>query len=208
MTGQADLARAILEFWFGDALASTQAAEARAKLWFMADPAFDAQIRQRFGDCPRRAAAGEFDAWAAAPESALARILVLDQFPRNLYRATPEAFAYDAAAAAAAGAAVDAGFDAALHPLMAAFVYLPFEHAEDAALQERAVACYEALERRAPRGLEALFAGFTDYARRHRAIIERFGRFPHRNASLGRASTAEEVAYLDGGGERFGVRGA
>src|SRR5690606_2765693 len=147
-----------------------------------------------------RAAAGEFDAWAAQPESATARILVLDQFPRNLFRGTAEAFAYDHAAQAAARAAVDAGHDAAVHPLMAAFVYLPFEHAENAGLQARSVACYAALEERAPPGLEPLLAGFTDYARRHRAIVERFGRFPYRNAWLGRASTPEEIAYLDSGG--------
>jgi len=198
----------IVRFWFGDALTSTEAAIARAKIWFNADPRFDAELTRRFGECPDRARQGDFDHWAREPGSVLARILVLDQFPRNMFRNTPRAFEYDALAAAAAVAAVDAGFDARLHPLLAAFMYLPFEHAEDAALQARSVQAFEALERRAPPGLEALFAGFTDYAHRHRRIIERFGRFPHRNAILGRTTSAEEAAYLEQGGDRFGVGGA
>lgn len=200
------LAQAILRFWFDDALASVDAARKRSKVWFNADPAFDAELARRFGDCPARAAAGELDAWASEPESAAARILVLDQLPRNLYRGTARAFAFDAAAAVAAEAAVAAGHDAKLHPLIAAFVYLPFEHAEDLRLQDVSVERYRALEQRAPAGLEALFKGFTDYAERHRVIIARFGRFPHRNAILGRASSAEELAYLENGGERFGVK--
>lgn len=194
------VANEILRFWFGDALAGSEEAIARSKIWFNADAQFDAELTRRFGACPERARLGDFDHWAREPESALARILVLDQFPRNVFRGTARAFAYDAAAAAAAVAAVDAGFDARLHPLMAAFMYLPFEHAEDAALQARSVAAFEALERRAPPGLEGLFAGFTDYARRHRRIIERFGRFPHRNPALGRETTPEEQSFLDAGG--------
>ena len=209
MTAAAEsLPQAIVRFWFGDALASVEAATARAKVWFKADPAFDAELARRFGACPDQARSGAFDHWAREPESALARILVLDQFPRNIFRGTRAAFEYDAAAAAAATAAVDTGLDAQLHPLMTAFVYLPFEHAEDAALQARSVSAFQALEPRAPQGLEAMFAGFTDYAHRHRRIIERFGRFPHRNAILGRTSTAEEITYLEGGGDRFGVQGA
>jgi uncharacterized protein (DUF924 family) len=206
MTGRGkDRANEVLDFWFADALESIPAAQARSAVWFKADPAFDAQLTRRFGDLPQRARAGELDPWMGEAETALARILVLDQFPRNMFRGTPEAFAFDALAAAAASQAVEAGFDRQLHPLLALFVYLPFEHAESAELQARAVACYEALQARAPHGLEALFAGSTDYAHRHRALIERFGRFPHRNAILGRASTREELAYLEGGGERFGV---
>jgi uncharacterized protein (DUF924 family) len=205
-SGGNELAEEVLRFWFDAATASVEAAQARAKVWFRADPAFDAELTRRFGSLPQRARAGELDAWAHAPESALARILVLDQFPRNLFRGKPEAFAFDPCAAAAACEAIERGFDARLHPLMAGFVYLPFEHAESAELQDRAVGCFEALQARAPQGLEAMFASFTDYAHRHRVLIERFGRFPHRNAILGRPSTADEIAYLAGGGaERFGV---
>jgi uncharacterized protein (DUF924 family) len=199
------LANEVLSFWFGAAAASIEAAQARSKVWFKADPAFDAELTRRFGGLPQRARAGELDAWARAPDTALARILVLDQFPRNLFRGTRDAFAFDDLAAAAAAEAIGLGFDARLHPLEASFVYLPFEHAESAQLQARAVACFEALQARAPQGLEAMFASFTDYAHRHRVLIERFGRFPHRNAILGRPSTAEEIAYLEGGAERFGV---
>ncbi|MGH8666533.1 MAG: DUF924 family protein [Burkholderiales bacterium] len=203
--GGKELADEVLRFWFGAAAASIEAAQARSKVWFKADPAFDAELTRRFGGLPERARARELDSWAGAPESALARILVLDQFPRNLFRGTRDAFAFDALAAAAATEAVGRGFDAQLHPLMASFVYLPFEHAESSELQARAVACFEALQARAPQGLETMFAGFTDYAHRHRVLIERFGRFPHRNAILGRCSTPEEIAYLEGGAERFGV---
>jgi uncharacterized protein (DUF924 family) len=195
----------ILRFWFADALSSVEAARARGKVWFTADPAVDVELTRRFGGLPQRARAGELDAWADTPETAVARILVLDQFPRNMFRATPDAFAFDDLAAAAATEAVDRGFDVQLHPLMASFVYLPFEHAESAELQARAVRCFEALQARAPQGLEPMFASFTDYAPRHRALIVRFGRFPHRNAILARPSTAEEIAYLEGGAERFGV---
>ena len=205
MSGDKALADEVVRFWFGAATASIEAAQARAKVWFKADPAFDEELTRRFGGLPQRARAGELDPWAGAPESALARILVLDQLPRNLFRGTPDAFAFDPLAAAAASEAIEHGFDAQLHPLMASFVYLPFEHAESAELQDRAVDCFEALQARAPQGLEAMFASFTDYAHRHRVLIERFGRFPHRNAILGRPSTADEIAHLASGAERFGV---
>ncbi len=200
------LAREVLDVWFADATRDAEHARARNRIWFDADPQLDAAIASRFGALPQQAADGALDAWAAAPHTALARILVLDQFPRNLYRGDARAHAFDAAALTAARAAVDAGFDAQLHPLQAAFVYLPFEHAEAIDAQERAVALFDALVPRAPAGTEALFASFADYARRHRAVIARFGRFPHRNAQLGRPSTPEEAAYLADGGEVFGPR--
>jgi uncharacterized protein (DUF924 family) len=200
------LADQILEFWFADALAGPETAAARSKLWFRHDPGFDAALAARFTECPRRALNGEFDAWAVSPPAALARILVLDQFPRNLYRGSPEAFAYDTRAQAAALALTDSRQDLLLHPLHAVFVYLPFEHAEDPGLQSRAVRCFEALEGRVEPAWKGLFHGYTDYARRHCDVITRFGRFPHRNDVLGRLSTADESAYLAGGGERFGAR--
>ena len=198
MTAAAEsLPQAIVRFWFGDALASVEAATARAKVWFKADPAFDAELARRFGACPDQARSGAFDHWAREPESALARILVLDQFPRNIFRGTRAAFEYDAAAAAAATAAVDTGLDAQLHPLMTAFVYLPFEHAEDAAAQARALELYAALARESGDG------SWLEWARKHAVVIERFGRFPHRNAILGRVSTPEEIAFLREPGSRF-----
>jgi uncharacterized protein (DUF924 family) len=197
-------AEAIRRFWFADALAGAAQARARTKAWFRSDPRFDAELGQRFGDCPDRAVHGEFDAWIDEPIAAAVRILVLDQFPRNLFRDTAQAFAYDPLAQAAAKALVEGGRDSGLHPLLAVFVYLPFEHAEDRGLQAQAVQCFESLEARADAELQEIFRGFTDYARRHQAVIRRFGRFPHRNAILGRASTPEELKYLASGGERFG----
>jgi len=200
------LAAEILAFWFADALASPAAAAARSKAWFTEDPAFDAVVASRFGDLPDQAASGALDAWAAEPRAALARVIVLDQFPRNLHRGSATAFACDPVAQRAAVAAIDAGLDLRLAPIEAAFLYLPFEHAEDMGLQERAVERFEALARREGALPASLFASYIDFAHRHREVIRRFGRFPHRNGALGRVSTAEEVDYLAGGGERFGGR--
>ena len=197
------LARDVVEFWFGDAL---HAAPQTQRRWFRYDPEFDAQILRRFGHLPEQAAAGNLDSWMEAAEPALARLIALDQFPRNLYRGDSRAFAFDALAAAGAESAIERGFDLRVHPLQAVFMYLPFEHAEDIGRQERAVALFEALCDRAPAGHEPEFARFADFARRHRAVIARFGRFPHRNALLGRASSAEERQYLEEGGERFGPK--
>jgi uncharacterized protein (DUF924 family) len=130
-------------------------------------------------------------------------VVVLDQFPRNAFRGTPRAFAFDGVARAVARAALDADFAECLHPLEAAFFGLPLEHAEDLALQHRCVAHYERLRDRVPESFRELFAEFVDYGCRHRDVIQRFGRFPHRNRALGRESTAEERDYLDGGGETF-----
>jgi uncharacterized protein (DUF924 family) len=198
----------ILQCWFGAALHNAEAARARAKLWFGCSAEFDALLSQRFGDLPHRLLGGEFHEWARTPRSALARIIALDQFPRNLFRKDPQAFAFDAAAVAAALGAVESGYDTALHPLEAVFVYLPFEHAEDLGMQARAVKSFETLQTRAPQGLEALFASFTQYAHRHQRVIAEFGRFPHRNKVLGREPTPAEQAYLRAGGERFGSGGS
>jgi uncharacterized protein (DUF924 family) len=199
-----NLADQVLAFWFADALQSAQAAQARSKAWFSHDPDFDLEILKRFGHLPEQARAGKLDAWMQSARGALARLLVLDQFPRNLYRNDGRAYAFDPLALAGSQAAVACGHDAELHPLHAAFVYLPFEHAEDLAMQERSVTLFEALRGRAPAGWEPQFASYADYARRHRDVIARFGRFPHRNDVLGRSSTREELDYLEQGGERFG----
>ena len=194
----------ILEFWFGDALVSAEQAKARAKLWFSRNDEFDREIERRFGLLPESAIRGELDAWRGDASSALALVLVLDQFPRNLFRGSPRAFAFDPTAREVALDAISRAFDTALDPLEAAFLYLPLEHAEDIGLQERSVALFERLIARAPPGLTALFESFADYARRHRDIVQRFGRFPHRNTILGRDPTPDEVAYLESGGDKFG----
>ncbi len=198
----------ILDFWFGSELDDPAALRARNAMWFGSDAALDRTVARRFAHLPQTALAGELDAWAGSAEGALALVLALDQFPRNLYRGGPRAFSGDAKALAVALEAIDAGFDAWLHPVRASFLYLPLEHAEDAALQERCVALFQQLAERAPPGLEPRFESFLDFARRHRDMVVRFGRFPHRNAVLGRQSTPEEAAYLRSGGETFGAEPA
>ena len=185
----------VLSFWFGwpDA---TDYGQYR-KAWFVKDPAFDASIHERFLPTWERAARGELSDWTDSAHSTLALIVVLDQFPRNLFRGDARSFATDSAALRAACDMVDAGADRALLPVERGFVYLPFEHAEDIAMQERSVRLFSDLPSH-PAGEEML-----DYARRHREVIARFGRFPHRNAALGRTSTPDEVSWLAQPGSGF-----
>jgi uncharacterized protein (DUF924 family) len=189
-------ASAVLDFWFG-AKGSAEFGTQR-KVWFGKDAAFDAEIRTRFGPAIERALRGELDAWAATAEGALARILLLDQFTRNAFRGDRRAFAGDTQALAGASAMVGARLDEPLPPFMRAFVYMPFEHAEGMAMQDEAVRLFTRLQGDAPE-----LGHMLDYAHRHRAVIERFGRFPGRNAALGRQSTAEELAYLATPGSGF-----
>lgn len=187
-------------FWFLPDTGAGTAAGFRPE-WFRKDPAFDESIRARFGPLVERALtlpAGSPPAWGAAPDDVLAEILVLDQFPRNLYRGQPRAFAGDARALALALALIGRGDDRRLRPLERLFAYLPLEHAEDLALQDRSVDLFSALAA----GHEG-FGEVLDYAERHRDVIRRLGRFPHRNAALGRASTPAEVEYLAQPGSGF-----
>lgn len=190
-------AREVRDFWFlppSDPGHGGQRPE-----WFRKDEAFDAAIRARFGDAIGRALSGGLREWdEEGPRGVLARILVLDQFTRNAYRNTPESFAGDSLALAAARQLVDSGAHLALSPVERQFVYMPFEHAEDARMQEQAVALFTELAARHEGFGEAL-----DYAHRHRGVIARFGRFPHRNPILGRASTPEEQDYLSRPGAGF-----
>ncbi|MGX9965939.1 DUF924 family protein [Roseomonas sp. F4] len=182
----------ILAFWF------SEGPDTFRKAWFLKDDAFDASIRANFGDLLVPAREGALDAWAETPQGALALLLVLDQFPRNLRRGHPEAFASDEHARAIARRAVlDRRFDLAVTPTQRSFFYLPFEHGEAMADQDLAVALFEGL-----RDIPAMAKpdGVIDYAWRHRIVIQRFGRFPHRNAVLGRDSTSAEKAWLEAGG--------
>jgi uncharacterized protein (DUF924 family) len=185
----------VLDFWFlpeGDPGHGKSRTE-----WFRKDPAFDLQIHERFGDALAQALAGEFVEWDGDVHGALARIILLDQFTRNTFRDTPRAFAGDARALAAAAAMVGSGRDRNLVPVERMFVYLPFEHAENLAMQERAVALFNAL------AAEPGMGDIADYALRHRDVIARFGRFPHRNRILGRESTREETEFLKLPGSAF-----
>lgn len=183
----------VLAFWFGEPSATVARAE-----WFRKDAAFDAQIRDRFGDTVEAALQGGLRAWDATPAGALARIVVLDQFTRNAFRDTPRALAGDALAHGAAAALADRGADRQLPPLQRWFAYLPFEHAEDLAAQQRALQLFAQLAADTP-----ALADAWAWAKKHHAVIARFGRFPHRNAILGRASTAEEIEFLRQPGSRF-----
>jgi uncharacterized protein (DUF924 family) len=187
----------VLDFWFG-APGSDSAGKPRRE-WFIKSDAFDDQIRQRFGAVIDQAIAGGLREWdAEGPQGILARLLVLDQFTRNAHRNTPRAFAGDTLGLLAARQLADSGAHLALTPLQRSFAYMPFEHAEDAFMQERAVALFTALALEHPGFDETL-----DYAHRHRGVIARFGRFPHRNEILGRASTPEEIEFLRQPGSRF-----
>jgi uncharacterized protein (DUF924 family) len=187
--------RDILDFWFAEG------PDAFRKAWFLRDDAFDTEIRTRFGALVTPAREGALDFWAASPEGALALFLVLDQFPRNLFRGSAEAFASDAHAQALARRVVlQRRLDLALTPTQRVFLYLPFEHAEDMAAQDLSVALFEGLRDHASL---AAPGGSIDYAWRHRAVISRFGRFPHRNAALARESTPSELTYLAQPGAGF-----
>ena len=189
------LARDVLDFWFG-APGSAEYGRART-VWFGKDAAFDDAIRARFGEAVNIAVAGGFGDWCATARGALARILVLDQFTRNIFRGTPRAFAGDARALATAEDAVSRGLDRDLPIYERRFVYMPFEHAEDVQAQHRSLELFAALA-----------AEMNDddplvWARKHADIVFRFGRYPHRNAILGRASTPEEETFLREPGSSF-----
>lgn len=160
------------------------------KRWFSKDPAFDADFKSRFEAAHHAAARGELDGWPATAEGALALVILLDQFPRNAYRDSGRMFATDGKALAIADAAIAAGLDMAFDADLRSFFYMPFMHSESLAAQERSVVLCESLGK----------ADTLRFAILHRDLIRRFGRFPHRNAALGRNTTAEEQAYLDGGG--------
>ena len=185
------LAREILDFWFGP---PPHAARAE---WFRKDPSFDAAIAARFGAAIEAALTGAFRDWHSATRAALARVLLLDQFTRNAFRDTPRAFAGDAEALATAIAIVDAGLDRALDAFERWFLYLPFEHAENATMQQRSIELFTRLAD------DTGDRAALEWAAKHAAVVRRFGRYPHRNAILGRASTPEEVAFLQEPGSRF-----
>jgi len=195
-------AREILDFWFGPLMQGAELTAARRDLWFGKNAKIDREIAARFKVFLGPARDGEL-AWGSEPRGRLALVVLLDQFPRNIYRGHSEAFAYDPAALQQAECALAAGDDQRVGLLERVFFYLPFEHAEELPLQERSVNLFRALAAEAPPGQVKAFASFLDYAIRHRDIIARFGRFPHRNQILGRTSTAEERAFLLQPGSSF-----
>jgi uncharacterized protein (DUF924 family) len=185
----------ILDFWFG--APGTPEHGTRRDLWFRKDPDLDARIGARFGEAVGIALAGGFGAWCATAAGALARVLLLDQFTRNMYRDTPRAFAGDARALATAQDAIVRGIDRELDRYGRWFLYMPFEHAEDAGAQRRSLDLFRALSE------ETGDSSALEWAQKHADVIFRFGRYPHRNAILGRESTPDEEAFLAQPGSRF-----
>jgi uncharacterized protein (DUF924 family) len=196
-------ARPLLDLWFGDGLQRGWPSAPRTDLWFKATPAQDEELRAAFGAEVQAARGGPRDGWAARPLGRLALVLLLDQLPRNLFRRQAAAFAGDPRAQAQVLAALAAGEDEALPPIARVFLYLPLTHAEALPLQHECVRRFERLRAGAAPGHHAALDDFLRYAVLHRDIVARFGRFPHRNAVLGRESTAEELEFLKDG-PRFG----
>lgn len=196
-------ANAVCRFWFGEEETDVAVADAQAALWWDKNAAVDAQIRERFQALVDAVGDGAHRDWAASPKGLLALILLTDQFPRNIYRDTPQAFAFDALALEFARQAIADGYDRQLRPIERVFCYLPFEHSETLHDQDRAVELFRILWEESPPDDKRVFANYLDFAERHCAIVERFGRFPHRNRILGRSSTAEELAFLRQPGSSF-----
>ena len=196
----------ILTYWFGsvDAVTSGTGALEKASLWFAAGNEVDREMRQYFGDDLELAGRGKYDSWEDDPMEHLALILLLDQFSRNIHRGTPRAFAFDDRGLSSALNGIDREHDRAVSPVARAFFYMPLEHAEQLGHQERCVELMEELVAQVPEEQRELFQGFADYARQHRDIIAKFGRFPHRNKILGRPSTPEERAFLAEAKQDFG----
>ena len=181
----------IVQFWFGNAPGE------RRKAWFVKDPAFDAQISARFMPAYEAAAAGTLADWKNAARESLALIVLTDQFPRNMFRNSGRAFETDAMALATAKRVIDAGWDAKMLPVERMFVYLPFEHSESMADQDRSCALF------APLNAFPETSDAVEYSEKHRAIVKRCGRFPHRNAALRRETTPEEIEFLKQPGSGF-----
>ncbi len=196
----------VLDYWFGREPLTASTLGARMAIWFGAGDVAgrDREITMRFGELVERALDGDLASWADGPRQRLALILLLDQFTRHVFRGQGRAFEGDAAAVALALDGMQKGADAALGPAQRLFFYMPLQHCESADVQDESVAAYRRLAAEVPAELQPIFAGALGYAQRHRDIVARFGRFPHRNDALGRATTPEEQAWLDSGGERFG----
>lgn len=195
-SGAMDDITAVLDFWFGTLTAAGEVEPEVRQRWWRKDEAFDASIRERFGALYERAVAGELDDWSNTAEGRLALVLVLDQFSRNLFRNSPLAWAHDARAQALTLEGLERGHDRALPVHGRTFLYMPLMHAEDRELQAECVRRFAALLDETHGPVREVVRGNLEFALRHEEIIERFGRFPHRNVVLGRESTPEEIAFL------------
>ena len=193
----------LLDWWFGNSESASEVAAQKGKLWFGKRDSQDLEARERFGAQAEQALAGGLTEWMQRPEGWLALVLLLDQIPRMIFRDTPKAFAGDLRAQKLVAQGIAADFDRQLQPIQRVFIYLVFEHSENLAVQNEGVSRYLELVAQQPESDRALFSDYLDYAERHQKVIAQFGRFPHRNAVLGRESTAEELAFLSKPGSRF-----
>ena len=213
-----DEALRVREFWFGKSLTGplgqsdpsslAQTLTRRASLWFTSNPQLrrqqDERIRSEFQTLVERAARGELAGWADSPRRRLSLIILLDQFPRQLYRGTAQALAYDDQALALTLSGMQSAADGALNVVERIFFYMPLQHAESSEVQDESVSVYRRLAAECPAELRSTFEEALHSAEAHRTLIREFGRFPHRNRLLGRQSTPEEESYLKKTGERFG----
>ncbi len=193
----------ILDFWFGKAQTASEVSAEKSAFWWSKNDQIDRAIINRFALTSAAAANGEFTLWSESPRGLLALIICTDQFPRNMHRNTEQAFAYDTVALTYAKQGVNSGTTRHLKPIEQVFAYLPFEHSEDLGEQQRSVALYQMLVKNAAPNEAELFNTYLKFAYKHYEIIKRFGRFPHRNLVLGRASTEEELAFLKQPGSSF-----
>lgn len=196
--------RAVHAYWFGDTSDWAETVARNSARWFQHGAKLDDEIRERFGEAVDRARDGALEHWQDRPETILALVLLLDQFPRHVFRGSAEAFASDDQALATCRHGIDRGLDERLASVEQSFFYLPLQHAEDREVQALSVRMMQLRTEQAPDALQAYMRNSLGYAESHRQIVERFGRYPHRNQALSRQSTPQEQAYLDGGGRRFG----
>jgi uncharacterized protein (DUF924 family) len=194
---------AVLDFWFGGLDASGRAAESARKRWWQKDAAFDRQIRERFGPLHAVLLGGAFPEWRREPRSVVAYVIVLDQFSRNMYRDSAGMYVSDELALQAAFEAIALGFDQDLPLDLRVFLYMPLMHSERVEVQRRCVQLFSELVQEVVGEAREAIAGNLHYAEQHLVIVERFGRFPHRNALLGRTSTPEEIEFLKEPGSSF-----
>lgn len=195
----------ILDFWFGNLKENGIPSDAYRKKWWIKDHKNDKRIKDHFGDDLKLAKRRDFDDWKLTPLGSLALILLLDQFSRNIFRDTAEAFSQDQAAIKICINGIEKGFDNELHPIQRIFYYMPLMHSEDMLIQDKSIECFINLTKQSttPQTIAKMVSGSLDYAMKHYEIIKRFGRYPHRNYILGRESTPEEVQFLSEPGSKF-----
>jgi uncharacterized protein (DUF924 family) len=197
----------VLEFWFADAPESPEATKVRSEFWFRSNPEIDSQIWQLFADVVSDAGVNVYDEWADTAYGRFALIILLDQFPRNIFRGTSEVFRYDSHALMLAGQGITVGHLAGLSVPEQAFFLMPYQHSEDISVQRAGVQLMKAMVDEASEEWKPIARGYHEYAIRHHDIVAAYGRFPHRNGLLGRSSTEAEAEYLAEGGETFGQAG-